>query len=85
MMICNQVEGIFIEDVVFIEDKVEKTLSRLNNLKKWCAKDRFKYIRDHGIALLQKQLRFLLKVQALKEIAGLINSDNDEDMGGEAC
>lgn len=84
-MMCNNVDGIFIKDVVRVENKVSDTLLRLNRFRSWCAKDRFKCIRDRGIALLQKQLRFLLKVQALKEIQGLINSDNDEDMEDAAC
>lgn len=75
----KKVDGVFIGDVVRVEDKVASTLFRLNHFKSWRAKDRFKYIRDHSIEVLQKQLRFLLRVQALKEIHGLINSSNEEE------
>lgn len=60
------IDRIDIKDVHWIEDKIDFTLYRLNNLKKWQAPLRFYTLKSWCVYKLRSQLDFLLRVQKVK-------------------
>jgi len=77
------VEGVDIRDVTKVNSKIEKTLMRLDAMKRWNPIKKLEYLRTKGLKVLQDQLRFLLKVQALKELRGICIGN--ELKGGVVC
>lgn len=71
------IDEIDIRNVRFVEDKIEKTMCRLNNLKKWQPALRFYGLKGWCIYKLHCQLNFLIRVQKAK-MATVTN-----DMGAE--